>query len=649
VPGEGYIVDLDDLGHLNLWRLDDFSSSLAYYEIPGYQSGQWLALTLRAEGSQLGVLVDGSPVITETNSAFTQGDVGVWSYNPASAGAHRFDDIMISGLVTTTTTIDYAYDPLYRLTNATYSHGAVFTYTYDATGNRLTQTTVTNTTVYTYDDANRLVNAGGVAFTWDANGNLLNDGVLTYTYDTANRLSSVTGSGLTASYAYNGLGDRMRQVTGGVTTTYTLDLNAGLTQVLADGTNTYLYGNGRIAQFAGATPSYFLGDHLGSVRQLTNASGAVTLAKNYQPYGTMLSSSGGGASNYGFTGEWTTSFSNSELVYLRARWYASSQGRFLTKDSWPGNYSQPISYNAWLYGYGNPIKHADPTGRFPTFADVATGGAEYTCNCGWIDWDHVFKSADISQGLVDSLTFARGSFRYDPNLTDLWATGLGIAARLPIGAFDNYAVVPNSSLSTYSVQKLATSIFMDANERFEMNQGSTGQFWSFFSEEDLPSDIIGFDIGWRLAAFSDTYERLQGEVRQLCKPVNAGGSFQNSLTVWRETYGGNTLPEWVPNLPGEAQILFLPPNAQTNWRNWYARLVTLTGRCDNGLCPGSRAWPSRFAYYPQIRIMPQVGQAWWWITEMPRYNEYEFVPSGRSNLYRLKDLGFMRPPPPPIP
>ncbi|MGQ0602627.1 MAG: hypothetical protein ACT4QE_13145 [Anaerolineales bacterium] len=56
--------------------------------------------------------------------------------------------------------------------------------------------------------------------------------------------------------------------------------------------NTYLYGNGRIAQFAGSMASYFLADHLGSVRQLTSASGAVTLAKGYQPYGSVLSSAG---------------------------------------------------------------------------------------------------------------------------------------------------------------------------------------------------------------------------------------------------------------------------------------------------------------------------------------------------------------------
>ena len=53
-----------------------------------------------------------------------------------------------------------------------------------------------------------------------------------------------------------------------MTTTYTLDLAAGLTQVLADETSTYLYGAGRIAQEGPAGREYFLGDALGSVRQL---------------------------------------------------------------------------------------------------------------------------------------------------------------------------------------------------------------------------------------------------------------------------------------------------------------------------------------------------------------------------------------------
>jgi len=127
---------------------------------------------------------------------------------------------------------------------------------------------------------------------WDNNGNLLSDGVKTYTYDFANRLKTVTGPGLEASYVYDGLGDRVSQTVNGVTTDFTLDLAAGLTQVLQDGEYTYLYGNGRIGQFTATDSAYFLTDALGSVRQLVDENGVITLAQEYEPYGEILASEG---------------------------------------------------------------------------------------------------------------------------------------------------------------------------------------------------------------------------------------------------------------------------------------------------------------------------------------------------------------------
>jgi hypothetical protein len=86
-------------------------------------------------------------------------------------------------------------------------------------------------------------------------------------------------------------------------TTFTMDLNAGLTQALSDGTNTYVYGVGRIAQVAGTGTEYFLGDALGSVRQMMNASGSITYARAYDPYGVVTSTSGSSQSAYAFAGE----------------------------------------------------------------------------------------------------------------------------------------------------------------------------------------------------------------------------------------------------------------------------------------------------------------------------------------------------------
>jgi len=153
----------------------------------------------------------------------------------------------------------------------------------------------------------------------------------------------------------------------GVTTNYTLDLNpstllrasAGLTQVLGDGENTYTYGIGRISQQNGAATEYFLGDALGSVRQLVDAAGQVTLVKSYEPYGSVVSSVGSGASVFGFTGE---KQDVSGLVYLRARYYDPLDGRFLSRDTWAGEDNRPLSLNRWGYVGGNPVNYTDPSG-----------------------------------------------------------------------------------------------------------------------------------------------------------------------------------------------------------------------------------------------------------------------------------------------
>ena len=113
-------------------------------------------------------------------------------------------------------------------------------------GNILTRTQtlttqVTVTTTYGYDDANRLTGVNGQAYPWDANGNWLSDGAATYGYDAANCLTSVGQGGHTYVYTSDGQGDRLTQSVDGVVKRYTLDLSAGLTQVLSDGTNTSLF------------------------------------------------------------------------------------------------------------------------------------------------------------------------------------------------------------------------------------------------------------------------------------------------------------------------------------------------------------------------------------------------------------------------
>jgi RHS repeat-associated protein len=60
---------------------------------------------------------------------------------------------------------------------------------------------------------------------------------------------------------------------------------------------------------------------------------------------------------------------STQLLYLRARQYASKTGRFLTKDTWAGDYNKPLSLNHWIYTAGNPINFTDPTGNDPWWDD----------------------------------------------------------------------------------------------------------------------------------------------------------------------------------------------------------------------------------------------------------------------------------------
>lgn len=53
---------------------------------------------------------------------------------------------------------------------------------------------------------------------------------------------------------------------------------------------------------------------------------------------------------------------STQLLYLRARYYNPADGRFMSRDTWGGSLKQPMSYNSWLYTYGNPINYTDSTG-----------------------------------------------------------------------------------------------------------------------------------------------------------------------------------------------------------------------------------------------------------------------------------------------
>ena len=98
------------------------------------------------------------------------------------------------------------------------------------------------------------------------NVGLPSDGDNHCAYDNVSRLIKVSVKSSTSNNRYTGLRDRIGQTVDDVTTSYPHDQAAGLTQVLDDGTNTYLYGLGRIGEQQPGGWRYHHGDALGSVR-----------------------------------------------------------------------------------------------------------------------------------------------------------------------------------------------------------------------------------------------------------------------------------------------------------------------------------------------------------------------------------------------
>jgi len=211
-----------------------------------------------------------------------------------------------------------------------------------------------NTRTNTY----QVTEAGSTTtYTYDAAGNLTGDGTRTFEWDAENRLTAVKqGAATLASFVYDGDGRRAQKIAGGVTATYVYDGDGVIEERLSTG-GTLKYVRGpRIDQHwamrdGDGVVTYFLADHLGSVVQTTDASGTVTLSRDYDPYGNPLS--GASQSGYAFTGrDWDA---ETGLLYMRARYYDPKLGRFLSED--------PIGLEN-IYGYvGNrPTIGTDPYG-----------------------------------------------------------------------------------------------------------------------------------------------------------------------------------------------------------------------------------------------------------------------------------------------
>ena len=209
---------------------------------------------------------------------------------------------------------------------------------------------------YTYDLKKQLLTATkeGIEVNPPELGNLPGQGEVTY----ASQVQDVLIPYTTREDTYNYYEER----------NYVNDVNREHTEVLEtydhDGKarETYSYGKGRASYLNNQTgDSYnYLTNQSGSVTGLTKDGQAVA-SSSYNLYGARKTSTDTTGNPFAYNGE---ARDDTGLDYLRARYYDSQGGTFLTEDSYPGEDTDPLSQNLYSYVQNNPVNYTDPSGHF---------------------------------------------------------------------------------------------------------------------------------------------------------------------------------------------------------------------------------------------------------------------------------------------
>ena len=180
---------------------------------------------------------------------------------------------------------------------------------------------------------------------------------------------------------YDGDGNRVGKTVGAATTQYLVDdLNpTGYAQVVEELTNgavtrRYTYGLQRISetQFLNSAwvTSFYGHDGFGSVRELTDPTGAVTDTYDFEAWGNTVNQTGSTPNVYHYRGEQFDPDLN--LYYLRARYLNPVTGRFLTRDrdeacgcrtcGCRACITHPVWLHKYLYAAADPANRVDPRG-----------------------------------------------------------------------------------------------------------------------------------------------------------------------------------------------------------------------------------------------------------------------------------------------
>ena len=110
---------------------------------------------------------------------------------------------------------------------------------------------------------------------------------------------------------------------------------------------------------AAETITYYYTSPQGTVLAKADASGNILSNADYRPYGTQVL--GTPEQGPGYTGH--VNDVDSGLVYMQARYYDASVGRFINVDPVSSSAGNVASQNRYAYALDNPVLNIDPDGR----------------------------------------------------------------------------------------------------------------------------------------------------------------------------------------------------------------------------------------------------------------------------------------------
>jgi len=287
--------------------------------------------------------------------------------------------------------VTYAYDALYRLVGESIADPVngdrTRSYVYDPVGNRRSMTdSLDGTTAYEYDANDRLLTATRGAevtrYTYDAAGNTLSrianatDQVF-MTWDAEDRLiqadQTVGATTRQFTYRYDAEGRRVARTIDDVQTRYLLDTGVENAQVVEEYTSggvilaRFVQGANVIAQSRGGSTSLYLPDAHGDTRLLLALNGQIADRYTYDAFGNVLADSGNTLNELQYGGE---QYDPLGFLFLRARWYDPTIGRFLSPDPFPGVPTIPMSLHPYVYMHDDPVNGSDPSGKSPLLQTV---------------------------------------------------------------------------------------------------------------------------------------------------------------------------------------------------------------------------------------------------------------------------------------